>query len=109
DVCSSDLPYLYNLLRTFFRSTTIYFVSLESLDMTVFFHLVYIVDRDEYACFFYFTKLVIHRRAEGHHRRREVHVGIDQRRNVFAQFPYSFVQYFIAFFIIQPVEYAFTG
>ena len=51
----------------------------------------------KYTAFLHIAKLVVDRRAEHPHRRRQAHVGVDKRRYVVAILPDGFVEYLVVF------------
>ena len=66
--------------------------------MSFAFFLIDVFNGDEYASFFYVAKFVVDCCAEHFHCGREVHVGIDEWRYVFAESADFAVEYFIVFF-----------
>ena len=63
-----------------------------------------LLDGDHQSGLLHIAKLVIDTSSESPHGRGEGHVGVDERRNVPAEFPYLLFQYGVVLFVIFPVE-----
>ena len=77
------------------------FIALVGVDVARLLLLVNVGDGDQNAGLLHFPKFIVERGAEGFHARRQVHIGVDERRDVLPFFAHIAVKHFVAFFIRQ--------